>query len=188
MRGVAHVGLRLRDQLLAFASVRAVPLLRGQLAPLAHTFSRLRSLSLSGKVALDGRLLRELMAALSQNDGQQQRQQQQQQLEGMRPAGSGSSRLLTLSLDVHFVGVSPLDMRAALALAPALQVRLARGRCCERQACDAWRASPNRMCVALAAAALNMHRRLRCATGAWASWCCRCPRCQRRSPCSPCGA
>jgi hypothetical protein len=101
--------------------VCALKLEPGQLAPLAHTFEHLASLSLSGKVSLDGPMLRELTAGLGGSSGGSS---------GSRHAGSNagssssSSRgLRSLCLDVHFVGVGAADVTAALSAVPHLQVR-----------------------------------------------------------------
>lgn len=112
MRATQHLGLRLRDQLLAFASVCALKLDPGQLAPLGHTFDNLASLSLSGKVSLDGQLLRELTTAFSSNSN------------SSRGGCSSSSRkgLQSLFLDVHFVGVGAQDVAAALQAMTQLKV------------------------------------------------------------------
>jgi hypothetical protein len=119
MRAARHLGLRLRDQLLAFASVCALKLDLGQLAPLGHTFHNLASLSLSGKISLDGQLLRELTASLGGSSAGCRR--------GSTAAGSSSSMwsrrgLESLCLDVHFVGVGAEDVAAALAVANELKV------------------------------------------------------------------
>jgi hypothetical protein len=119
MRAVRHLGLRLRDQLLAFASVCALRLQPGQLAPLGATFESLTSLCLSGKISLDGQLLRELTAAFGGNTGSS----------GSCWAGSSGSSgrgLQSLCLDVHFVGVGADDVGAALQAVPQLKVGHAR--------------------------------------------------------------
>jgi hypothetical protein len=120
MRATRHLGLRLRDQLLAFASVCALKLDPGQLAPLGHTFDNLASLSLSGKISLDGQLLRELTASFGGSSDSRRR--------GSNAAGSSGGRqsssrgLESLCLDVHFVGVGAEDVAAALAAANELKV------------------------------------------------------------------
>lgn len=118
MRGTQHLGLRLRDQLLAFASVCALKLEPGQLAPLGHTFDNLVSLSLCGKVSMDGTLFRELTAALGGGSN------------GGGCGGSSSKQgarkrvpLQSLCLDLHFVGVGDDDVAAALGAVPQLKVR-----------------------------------------------------------------
>jgi hypothetical protein len=113
MRRACHLSLRLRDQLLAFSSVRAVTLLPGQLAPLGQAFSHLASLSVSGKVAVSGRVLVELLEAVSGASSSS----------GSSSSSRSRRGLLSLSLDVHFVGVNPRDVAAALAQAPNLKVR-----------------------------------------------------------------
>jgi hypothetical protein len=116
MRAVRHLGLRLRDQLLAFASVCALRLQPGQLAPLGTTFESLTSLCLSGKISLDGQLLRELTAAFGASNGSG--------WAGSSGSRSGSSGrgLQSLCLDVHFVGVGADDVAAALEAVPQLKV------------------------------------------------------------------
>ncbi|KAF6254196.1 hypothetical protein COO60DRAFT_1666077 [Scenedesmus sp. NREL 46B-D3] len=59
-----HLGLRLRDQLLAFSSVCPVRLAAGQMAGLGAAFRHLSSLSVCGKVAVDGRALVDLAQGL----------------------------------------------------------------------------------------------------------------------------
>jgi len=120
MRSTQHLGLRLRDQLLAFASVCALKLQPGQLAPLGLCFDSLASLSLSGKVALDGQLLRELTAALSGNTARGGTSSSSGGA-GSR-GGNRACQLQALCLDVHFVGVSAADVRGALAALTELKV------------------------------------------------------------------
>lgn len=139
MRSTQHLGLRLRDQLLAFASVCALKMQPGQLAPLGLCFDSLASLSLSGKVALDGQLLQELTAALSGSTARRGTRSSARgassSSEGAGSSSRGSSRggnrarqLQSLCLDVHFVGVSAADVRGALAALTELKVGPS-GRC-----------------------------------------------------------
>jgi hypothetical protein len=120
--------MRLRDQLLAFASVCALKLEPGQLAPLGHTFQHLASLSLSGKVSLDGPMMRELTAGLGGSSGGSSGSRHAGS-NGCSSSGGGSSGsssgrgLRSLCLDVHFVGVGAADVTAALKAVPCLQVR-----------------------------------------------------------------
>jgi hypothetical protein len=125
MRATRHLGLRLRDQLLAFASVCALKLDRGQLSPLGHTFENLASLSLSGKVSLDGRLLRELATGLAAGSTAAAAAAGGSSAAGS--SGSSSKGLQSLCLDVHFVGVGAEDVSAALQLLPGLKVGLVQG-------------------------------------------------------------
>lgn len=120
IRCCRHLGLRLRDQLLAFASVCPVRLAQGQLVTLASTFASLQSLSLCGKVAVDGTTLCQLAQSLG--DGE----------EGAAAASQGIARkrhgLLALSLDCHFVSVSSEQALKAMRSLSNLRVCLAR--CC----------------------------------------------------------
>ncbi|WIA39453.1 hypothetical protein OEZ86_005552 [Tetradesmus obliquus] len=81
LRCCSHLALRLRDQLLAFASVCPLRLAPGQLAGLAAAFQNLSSLSLCGKVALDGRALIELTEGLA---GLQKMEEALQHLQGLK--------------------------------------------------------------------------------------------------------
>lgn len=122
MRATRHLGLRLRDQLLAFASVCALKLERGQLSPLGHTFENLASLSLSGKVSLDGQLLRELTTGLAAGAVAAAAGGSSGGSDAAGSSGGSGRGLQSLCLDVHFVGVGAEDVSAALQLLPGLKV------------------------------------------------------------------
>lgn len=94
------LSLRLRDQLLAFASVSPVRLQQGQLGSLGSTFPCLNALALGGKIGLTGPLLVEL--------------------------SSSCPKLVSLSLDCHFASVSAAYLSAALSGLHNLQVRACR--------------------------------------------------------------
>jgi hypothetical protein len=141
LRACRHLGLRLRDQLLAFASVCPVRLTSGQLSGLGAAFRQLSSLNLCGKVAVDGAALVELTqglqglqaqqsgtaAAAAAECGRRGKEALGLQEEGLAVAGvSGGPGLQCLSLDCHFVAVSAEQMQTALQHLSGLKVRTAR--------------------------------------------------------------
>jgi hypothetical protein len=142
LRACSHLGLRLRDQLLAFASVCPVRLTSGQLTGLGAAFRQLTSLNLCGKVAIDGAALVELAqglqglqsgtaaaaaAAAAAECGGGGKVAQGLQEEGLVVAGvSGGPGLQCLSLDCHFVALSPEQMQTALQHLNGLKVRTGR--------------------------------------------------------------
>uniref|UniRef100_A0A383WMA3 Uncharacterized protein n=1 Tax=Tetradesmus obliquus TaxID=3088 RepID=A0A383WMA3_TETOB len=176
LRCCSHLALRLRDQLLAFASVCPLRLAPGQLAGLGAAFQNLSSLSLCGKVALDGRALIELTEGLAglqkvqgsaaaaaaggaaaagcSSGGELGQGVQGAPMEaaaaaarvGVEPASGSSgagpavagpaavaaaaaaSGLVCLSLDCHFVAVSPEQMEEALQHLQGLKVLCVRHR------------------------------------------------------------
>jgi hypothetical protein len=143
LRACSHLGLRLRDQLLAFASVCPVRLTSGQLTGLGAAFRQLTSLSLCGKVAIDGAALVELTQGLQGLSVQQsctaaaaaaaECSSGGKVTEGLQggqavAGASGGAGLLCLSLDCHFVAVSPEQMQTALQHLSGLKVRKAKHR------------------------------------------------------------
>lgn len=107
----------MRDQLLAFASVSPVRLQPGQLSSLAAGFTALQSLSICGKFAINGTVLCQLTHSLGFGNS------------AVDSAGGGdrqkmlhSPGLQALSLDCHFLAISPEQMTEALHHLPSLKV------------------------------------------------------------------
>lgn len=121
MRCCRHLGLRLRDQLLAFASVCPIRLAQGQLSSIGGTFTCLQSLSVCGKVAIDGTTLSQLTNSLGSSPPTAGTPGPSAAATAAgcfsRPGG-----LLALSLDCHFVSVSAESVIQALQSLPGLKV------------------------------------------------------------------